>query len=97
MIGKNENPPWSALGFSKSSKVQAPRSRPSRKLAALKPWDIVVRTMNNDIRTFQLKNRHGRRERKRSLVEDFVLATRGNMRVFVSHFWFDRRWKHENT
>jgi hypothetical protein len=44
---------------------------------------------------FQLQNRHGRRERKRAMVEDFVAATRGNMRVFVSHFPFDGRRKHE--
>jgi hypothetical protein len=85
----------SAVGFSKSSKIQAPRSRPRRKLAALKRWDIAVRSMNDNIPTVQLQNRHSWRERKRAMAEDSVAATRGNMRVFVSHFWFDGRRKDE--
>jgi hypothetical protein len=73
----------SALGFSKSSKIHAPPSRPRRKLAALKCWDIVVRSTNDNIPTVQLQERHGWREQKRAMAEDFVVATC----VFSSHIF----------
>jgi hypothetical protein len=46
---------------------RVPRSTPRRRLAALKRWDIVVRTMSDNILMSQLQNRHGRRERKHAL------------------------------
>jgi hypothetical protein len=127
MIIDCKHQPWRVL-----------RSRPRWQLMALKRWDIVIRTVNDNIPTFQLQNQHGRRERKRSLGgattfeicgaetlgyclsyyerqypnvsarkspwsvrtktphgRGFGAATRGNMRVFVSHFLFDGRRKHE--
>jgi hypothetical protein len=46
---------------------RVPRSRPRRRLTALRRRDIVVRTMIDYIPTFQIQKRHGRRERKHAL------------------------------
>jgi hypothetical protein len=73
MVGENENAPWSALGVSMISKIQAPtrarsRSRPRRRLMALRRCGAVAHSTNNSTTTFQLQNHHGRRERKRPVV-----------------------------
>jgi hypothetical protein len=75
MVGENENAPWSAIGVSMISKIQAPtrarsRSRPRRRLMALRRCGVGVRTTDDSTTTFQLQNRHGGRERKRPVVGD---------------------------